>query len=39
MGSTTVLVNGSPAPRQGDTIVENGPPNSIAVGAPTVQIG
>ncbi|MGF1499430.1 MAG: PAAR domain-containing protein [Elainellaceae cyanobacterium] len=39
-GSTTVLINGLPAARQGDTIVEAvGPPNSIAGGCPTVQIG
>lgn len=39
MGSTSVLVNGMPAARQGDTIVESGPPNTIASGCPTVQIG
>jgi uncharacterized Zn-binding protein involved in type VI secretion len=38
-GSTTVFINGLPAARQGDTIIENGPPNTIAAGAPTVQIG
>lgn len=38
-GSSTVLINGMPAARQGDTIVENGPPNSIAGGCPTVIIG
>jgi uncharacterized Zn-binding protein involved in type VI secretion len=39
MGSTTVLINNLPAARQGDQIVEAGPPNSIAVGEPTVLIG
>ena len=39
MGSTTVLVNGFPAARQGDVIVEAGPPNTIAMGEPTVMIG
>ncbi|MFA9516353.1 PAAR domain-containing protein [Halopenitus sp. H-Gu1] len=38
-GSSTVLINGMPAARQGDTIVENGPPNSIVMGCPTVLIG
>lgn len=39
LGSTTVLINNLPAARQGDMITEIGPPNSIAVGCPTVQIG
>lgn len=39
MGSTTVLINNMPAARQGDMIVENGPPNSIVMGCPTVLIG
>ena len=39
VGSPTVLVNGLPAARQGDSIVEAGPPNAIAMGAPTVLIG
>jgi len=39
MGSTTVLINNMPAARQGDTIVENGPPNTITMGCPTVIIG
>jgi len=39
VGSATVLINGMPAARQGDQIVEAGPPNPIAVGAPTVLIG
>lgn len=39
-GSQTVLINGLPACRQGDTIVEAlGPPNKIVVGLPTVLIG
>jgi len=39
MGSTTVLINNLPAARQGDMIVESGPPNSIVMGCPTVLIG
>lgn len=39
VGSSTVLINNMPAARQGDTIVENGPPNTIASGEPTVLIG
>ncbi len=39
MGSTTVFINGLPAARQGDMIVESGPPNTIAMGCPTVLIG
>jgi uncharacterized Zn-binding protein involved in type VI secretion len=39
IGSMTVFINGLPAARQGDMIIENGPPNTIAAGAPTVQIG
>jgi len=39
VGSTTVLINGLPAARQGDQVVEAGPPNAILVGAPTVLIG
>lgn len=39
VGSSTVLVNGVPAARQGDTVVENGPPNAIVGGEPTVLIG
>lgn len=38
-GSATVLINGLPAARQGDTIVESGPPNTIVAGCPTVIIG
>jgi uncharacterized Zn-binding protein involved in type VI secretion len=39
LGSTTVLINGLPAARQGDQIVEAGAPNTILLGAPTVLIG
>jgi uncharacterized Zn-binding protein involved in type VI secretion len=39
MGSTSVLIGGLPAARQGDMIIESGPPNSIAMGEPTVMIG
>lgn len=39
LGSLTVLINNLPAARQGDQIVEAAPPNAIAVGCPTVQIG
>jgi uncharacterized Zn-binding protein involved in type VI secretion len=39
VGSTTVLINNLPAARQGDMIIEAGPPNAIAMGCPTVQIG
>ncbi|MDH3974150.1 MAG: PAAR domain-containing protein [Deltaproteobacteria bacterium] len=39
MGSATVLINGLPAARQGDMVVEVGPPNSIAMGCATVLIG
>jgi len=39
-GSPTVLINGLPACRQGDTIIEAfGPPNKIAVGQLNVLIG
>jgi uncharacterized Zn-binding protein involved in type VI secretion len=39
VGSMTVLINNMPAVRQGDTIVEAGPPNTVAMGCPTVVIG
>lgn len=39
MGSVTVLINNMLAARQGDTIVEVGPPNTITMGCPTVLIG
>ena len=39
VGSVTVLINNLPAARQGDIIVESGPPNTIVMGCPTVLIG
>ena len=39
MGSATVLINNLPAVRMGDMITESGPPNSVAMGEPTVMIG
>jgi uncharacterized Zn-binding protein involved in type VI secretion len=39
LGSTTVLINGLPAARMGDKIVETGPTNAIAAGCLTVLIG
>ena len=39
IGSMTVFINGLPAARQGDMIIESGPPNTIAAGSPTVLIG
>ncbi|HMK56398.1 MAG TPA: PAAR domain-containing protein [Dissulfurispiraceae bacterium] len=39
IGSFTVFINSLPAARQGDMIVEAGPPNTIAMGCPTVVIG
>jgi uncharacterized Zn-binding protein involved in type VI secretion len=39
VGSVTVKIGGLPAARQGDTVVEAGPPNAIALGAFTVTIG
>jgi uncharacterized Zn-binding protein involved in type VI secretion len=39
MGSLTVKVNNMPAARQGDMIVESGPPNTITAGCTTVLIG
>jgi len=39
-GSATVVINGLPACRMGDTVIEAlGPPNKIVSGCPTVQIG
>lgn len=38
-GSSSVLINGVPATRLGDTIVENGPPNTVSAGCPSVVIG
>ncbi len=39
VGSVTVKINGLPAARQGDTLVESGPPNTITLGCTTVMIG
>ena len=39
LGSQTVLINGLPAARQGDQVVEAGAPNPIVVGEFTVLIG
>jgi uncharacterized Zn-binding protein involved in type VI secretion len=39
VGSLTVSINGLPAARQDDVIVEAGGPNSIVIGCPTVSIG
>ncbi|MFI0607087.1 MAG: PAAR domain-containing protein [Anaerolineae bacterium] len=38
-GSMTVFIGGMPAARQGDMVIEGVGPNSILMGAPTVQIG
>jgi uncharacterized Zn-binding protein involved in type VI secretion len=39
VGSVTVMIGSLPAARVGDMVVEVGPPNAIAGGAPTVLIG
>jgi uncharacterized Zn-binding protein involved in type VI secretion len=39
VGSLTVLIDGFPAARMGDEVVEAGGPNAIATGCPTVLIG
>lgn len=39
VGSATVLIGALPAARQGDAIIEAGPPNAIATGLSTVLIG
>ena len=39
LGSATVLIGGQPAARMGDMATCVGPPDTIAVGAPTVLIG
>ena len=39
LGSTTVLIQGFPAARVGDQIVEAGAPNPIVAGEATVLIG
>jgi uncharacterized Zn-binding protein involved in type VI secretion len=38
-GSTSVMINGLPAARQGDRVVEASAPNAIAQGELTVLIG
>ena len=38
-GCATVIIGGQPAARAGDMAVCCGPPDTIAVGSPTVQIG
>jgi len=39
VGSATVLINGVPAVRMNDQIIESGAPNTIMLGEPTVLIG
>jgi uncharacterized Zn-binding protein involved in type VI secretion len=39
VGSLTVTIDGFPAARMGDMVIEAGGPNAIAVGCPTVLIG
>lgn len=39
LGSATVLIGGQPAARMGDMAACVGPPDTIAVGRPTVLIG
>ena len=39
VGSTSVRIAGAFAARQGDQVIEAGPPNAIAMGLPTVMIG
>ena len=39
VGSMTVMIGGLPAARQGDKVVEAGPPNPIGLGSLTVVIG
>lgn len=39
VGSMTVRIEGAFAARLGDQVVEVGPPNAIAKGAPNVMIG
>jgi len=38
-GSSSVFINKLPATRLGDKVIENGPPNTIASGCPSVHIG
>ncbi|MHB1295092.1 MAG: PAAR domain-containing protein [Anaerolineae bacterium] len=39
LGSATVLIGGQPAARQGEMATCVGPPDSIAMGCPTVLVG
>ncbi len=39
LGSATVLIGGMPAARVGDMATCTGPPDTIAMGCPTVMIG
>jgi uncharacterized Zn-binding protein involved in type VI secretion len=39
VGSATVFINGAPAARMNDQILESGPPNIIMLGEVTVLIG
>lgn len=39
VSDSSVLINGLPAVRVGDVIVENGPPNTVIKGEPTVTLG
>lgn len=39
LGSATVLIGGQPAARMGDMATCVGPPDTIALGCPTVLIG
>jgi len=39
LGSFTVLVGGMPQSKVGDTLVCVGPPDTLVMGAPTVQVG
>ncbi len=39
LGSATVLIGGQPAARMGDMCTCVGPPDTIALGCPTVLIG
>ncbi len=39
LGSATVLIGGQPAARMGDMATCVGPPDTIAMGCPTVLIG
>lgn len=39
VASISVMINGFPAARLGDTLVESGPPNTITGGCSTVNVG